>query len=133
MLNKPFNFASLLFISLITAGLAWVCSDGSSFINGPVNVTNGYAISIDGVNFSTDRTDLLTFTSDTTVVNLNVTNYQKGRVQVVVQDTLGSTLFSEQASANRTVSDTLKGVLPESVSITLTNFSGSFSIEIRER
>jgi hypothetical protein len=121
------------------------CTPGQSIVVSPSSLTpknqpvivsaaDAFTFTVDALNFSYTTTQPLSFSGDSLVATLVVTNYVSGTGRIESETSDGTQFYSEVLTGNRTaVLAALPPSVPNSVSITLTRYTGTVSFVLARK
>ena len=125
----------ILYLLLSFSLLSLSCKD-SSKTSVPVvaNVQNSYAYTLVATGYSENRTDTLSFNTDSLVVALTVSGYAGGSGEIQIMNSENTVFFSEVLDGNKVIAhkDIVRTV-PGEVSIKLSDFSGRIVFALSEK
>jgi hypothetical protein len=99
-----------------------------------VSATDAFTFTVDAANFSYSTTQAVTFSGDSLVVTLVVTNYSLGTGEIESVTADGTQFYSEVLNGNRTaVLAVVAPSTPRSVSVSLAGYTGTVSFVLARK
>jgi len=68
-----------------------------------VSASGSYTFNVNANNFSLERNDPLVFQNDSTVITLAIEKHQTGSFNLLIKNSNGDSLFTENSTGNRTL------------------------------
>ena len=129
---RGFRFFLVIFIVCLALNLT--CDNTSSptlsDVNFPVfyNSLNFFSFSLLAKTYSKELNETVTFQSKAVEIDLHVEDYEAGNCTIFIKDTNGQTVFWNYITKNMIIDNSLSLENPQSVIITLNDFSGKITL-----